>query len=525
MIMSDGAGKPQVVIVPEQTNITSGTEVQEKLILAARVFSDLLKPTFGPRGLDKMLYKTDGTTAITNDGAKIVAELMVKHPAAKMMVSMGNVQEETCGDGVTTTMLLCGSLLIEANILLKRGLHPLTLVEGYRIALKAAKEKIAEETTTVNKERLLGVAKTALRGKGAETAIDLFSSIIVEALSTLSENRESVGAEHVTMFKSGLNSIHSSRLLKGVIVNRRVLMDNLPNNLVNPKIAVLDSDLKIRSFTRNVEIKITSANQLDSFVEAEQERKQLIANAIINSGANVVFCTGEIDREILYLLSDNSILTVGELDSSEVENIAEATGANIIDSIIDIKSSDIGICGSIDWERREHTDQIEDVITIDQCKEPKIVTIEVGGSGDVSTEEIIRGLHDSLRATSIAITENAILLGAGTIHSQMANSVREASESEPGRARLAMEAFARALETIPATLVENSGGESLDRILELRTASRENDIPMGINIEGFVTPTKDVWHPRSVIEASLESATETAMSMLRIDQVISSRGD
>tara|TARA_B100001996_G_scaffold1194_1_gene1108 strand:+ start:519 stop:2090 length:1572 start_codon:yes stop_codon:yes gene_type:complete len=523
--MSDGAGKPQVVIVPEQTNITSGTEVQEKLILAARVFSDLLKPTFGPRGLDKMLYKTDGTTAITNDGAKIVAELMVKHPAAKMMVSMGNVQEETCGDGVTTTMLLCGSLLIEANILLKRGLHPLTLVEGYRIALKAAKEKIAEETTTVNKERLLGVAKTALRGKGAETAIELFSSIIVEALSTLSENRESVGAEHVTMFKSGLNSIHSSRLLKGVIVNRRVLMDNLPNNLVNPKIAVLDSDLKIRSFTRNVEIKITSANQLDSFVEAEQERKQLIANALINSGANVVFCTGEIDREILYLLSDNSILTIGELDSSEVENIAEATGANIIDSIIDIKSSDIGICGSIDWERREHTDQIEDVITIDQCKEPKIVTIEVGGSGDVATEEIIRGLHDSLRATSIAITENAILLGAGTIHSQMANSVREASESEPGRARLAMEAFARALETIPATLVENSGGESLDRILELRTASRENDIPMGINIEGFVTPTKDVWHPRSVIEASLESATETAMSMLRIDQVISSRGD
>ena len=428
MIMSDGAGKPQVVIVPEQTNITSGTEVQEKLILAARVFSDLLKPTFGPRGLDKMLYKTDGTTAITNDGAKIVAELMVKHPAAKMMVSMGNVQEETCGDGVTTTMLLCGSLLIEANILLKKGLHPLTLVEGYRIALKAAKEKIAEETTTVNKERLLGVAKTALRGKGAETAIDLFSSIIVEALSTLSENRESVGAEHVTMFKSGLNSIHSSRLLKGVIVNRRVLMDNLPNNLVNPKIAVLDSDLKIRSFTRNVEIKITSANQLDSFVEAEQERKQLIANAIINSGANVVFCTGEIDREILYLLSDNSILTVGELDSSEVENIAEATGANIIDSIMDIESSDIGICGSIDWERREHTDQIEDVITIDKCKEPKIVTIEVGGSGDVSTEEIIRGLHDSLRATSIAITENEILLGAGTIHSQMANSVREASK-------------------------------------------------------------------------------------------------
>ena len=523
--MSDGAGKPQVAIVPEQTNITSGTEVQEKLILAARVFSDLLKPTFGPRGLDKMLYKTDGTTAVTNDGAKIVAELMVKHPAAKMMVSMGNVQEETCGDGVTTTMLLCGSLLIEANILLRKGLHPLTLVEGYRLALEVAKKKIEQESTPVNKERLLGVAKTALRGKGAENAIDLFSNIIVEALSILSENRKNIGAEHVIMFKTNLGVIHNSRLRKGVVINRRVLMDNLPNNLITPNIAVLNSDLKIRSFTRNVEIKINNANQLDSFVDAEQERKESIANAIINSGANTVFCTGEVDREILYLLSDNSILTVGELDSSEIENIAEATGANIVESILDIESSDIGTCGSIKWERRENTEQIEDIITIDECNNPKIVTIEVGGSGDIVTEEIIRGLHDSLRASSIALMENEILLGAGTIHSQMANSVREASESEPGRARLAMEAFARALETIPATLVENSGGESLDRILELRTSSRENKTSMGINIDGFVAPTEDVWHPRLVIEASLESATETAMSMLRIDQVISSRGD
>ena len=241
--MSDGAGKPQVVIVPEQTNITSGTEVQEKLILAARVFSDLLKPTYGPRGLDKMLYKTDGTTAVTNDGAKIVAELMVKHPAAKMMVSMGNVQEETCGDGVTTTMLLCGSLLIEANTLLKKGLHPLTLVEGYRLALEVAKKKIEQESTTVNKERLMGVAKTALRGKGAENAIDLFSNIIVEGLSVLSDNRKNVGAEHVIMFKTNLGTIHNSRLRKGVVINRRVLLDNLPNNLINPNIAVINLSL------------------------------------------------------------------------------------------------------------------------------------------------------------------------------------------------------------------------------------------------------------------------------------------
>ncbi|MCP2507340.1 MAG: TCP-1/cpn60 chaperonin family protein [Candidatus Thalassarchaeaceae archaeon] len=523
--MSDGAGKPKVVIVRDQTNITSGIEVQEKLILAARVFSDLLKPTFGPRGLDKMLYKTDGTTAITNDGAKIVAELLVKHPAAKMMVSMGNMQEETCGDGVTTTMLLCGSMLIEAHTLLKKGLHPLTLVDGYQMALKIAKEQIDNDVKPVNNQNLLSIAETALRGKGAETALNRFSPIIVESLTTLSKNRENPSAEHVTMFKTGLGSLQESKLLKGIIIKRRILMDNLPNNLMNPKVAVLNSDLKIRKLTRSVEIKINTANQLDSFVDAEQDRKNSITNAIIKSGVNAIFCSGEIDRDILHQLSDNDILTVGELDSSEIENIANAVGATLIDSILDINSSDLGECKTIQWERRENTDQVEDIIKIDGCINPKIVTIEVGGSGDIGTDEIIRGLHDSLRATSIAMADNEIVPGAGSIHSRMANAVRKASEAEPGRARLAMEAYARSLETIPATLVENAGGDSLDRILELRAISRDNEKPIGITPEGVVSIINDVWHPRLVIEASLQSATDTAMSMLRIDQVISARGD
>ena len=209
--MSDGAGKPPVVIVPEQTNITSGTAVQEKLINAARVFSDLLKPTFGPKGLDKMLYKSNGTTAVTNDGAKIVAELLVKHPAAKMMVSMANSQEENCGDGVTTTMLLCGSLLQEGNNLLKKGLHPLTLVEGFRKSLEIAKKQINADSTKLDDSKLLSVAETALTGKGTEGALDLFSSIIVESLTAISETQETPRAENIAMFKSNLGNIHDSR--------------------------------------------------------------------------------------------------------------------------------------------------------------------------------------------------------------------------------------------------------------------------------------------------------------------------
>jgi|TARA_B100001105_G_scaffold252613_1_gene244571 chaperonin GroEL (HSP60 family) len=523
--MSEDAGRPQVVIVPEQTSVTSGTDVQEKLITAARVFADLLKPTFGPRGLDKMLYKTDGNTAITNDGAKIVAELLVKHPAAKMMVAMANSQEENCGDGVTTTMLLCGSLLQEANTLLRKGLHPLTLVEGYRKSFKIACDQMENDMQKASSKRLLGVAQTSLTGKAAEGALDLFSELIAEALTILSKSRNIPRAEHVAMFKSNSAGLGDSRLIRGVAFRRRVLMDNFPNKLFDAKVAVISGDLKIRKMSRDAEIQINSADQLDAFVDAERDRKREIADLLIASGAKIILCGGEIDRDILHLLADSEILVIGELDSSEVNNSADATGANILDSVMDIQPSDVGICGSLIWERREASDMVEDIIRIDNCTNPRVLTIEVGGSGDLGTDEIIRGIHDGLRATSAALEENSVLPGAGAIHARIAQAIRNASESEPGRGRLAMDAFSRALETIPATLVENSGGEPLDRILELRSATNSNSAFQGITIDGDVGEVIGVWHPFSVIEESLQSATETAISMLRIDQVISARGD
>ena len=280
--MSDGAGQPPVVIVPEQTNITSGTAVQEKLITAARVFSDLLKPTFGPKGLDKMLYKSNGTTAVTNDGAKIVAELLVKHPAAKMMVSMANSQEENCGDGVTTTMLLCGSLLQEGNNLLKKGLHPLTLVDGYRKSLETATDQINLDSTKIDDKKLLLVAETALTGKGTEGALDLFSSIIVKSLMSISEKQPIPRAENIAMFKSNAGNIHDSRIIQGVAFRRRVLMDSLPNKLSDVKVAVISGDIKIRKMTRTAEIQITSADQLEAFVDAEQDRKNSISQSLVS---------------------------------------------------------------------------------------------------------------------------------------------------------------------------------------------------------------------------------------------------
>ncbi len=278
--------------------------------------------------------------------------------------------------------------------------------------------------------------------------------------------------------------------------------------------------------TRSAEIQITSAENLDGFIEAEQSRKEEIAQTLIGTGAKLVLCGGEIDRDILHDLADEGILAIPELDESELHNAAKATGAIIIDSILDAASSDLGVAGSVHWERRQATDQVEDIITIDDCTNPGVVTLAVGGAGETATEEIIRGLHDALRATSLAHETGELLPGGGASHTRIAQAVREASESESGRARLAMDAFARAMETIPATLAANAGKDILDSVLEMRTAAREgSETPIGIQADGEIGDVTGVWHPRAVIEDGLESATETSMSMLRIDQVISARGD
>ncbi len=521
--MGEGSDKPHVAITPQSTKVTSGTEVQEKLIVAARVFSDLLKPTYGPRGLDKMLYKTDGTTAVTNDGAKIVAELLVRHPAAKMMVSMAESQEEDCGDGVTTTMLLCGSLLIEANNLFRKGLHPLTLVDGYAISLQTARLQIESDLSQIDEQRLLEVAETSLRGKVADSALGTFPPLIVKSLSTVLENRGEAHARHVSMFKTGTGGIRDSRLVNGIILRRRVLMDNLPNDIRDAKVVCLDGELKIREMSRGAEMKITTADDLDSFIGAERDRKEEIFRSILDSGAKVVLCSGEIDKDILHMLCESSILAVEGLDPSELRNASDATESRILENPLDIAESDLGLCGCASWERKPPSNEVEDTIRIEDCPNPSVVTIEIGGAGETGTEEVIRGIHDSLRATSLALNED-VLPGAGAIHSRIAHAVRLASEKQAGRERLAMEAFARAMETIPATLVENAGGEALDRILELRSTSLDEP-PVGISEEGKKWAVEGVWHPRSVIENSLESATETAMGMLRIDQVISARGE
>ena len=515
----EAAGKPPVVILREETSVTSGTAVQEKLIAAARVFADLLRPTYGPRGLDKMLYKTDGTTAVTNDGAKIVSELMVKHPAAKMFVAMAESQENQCGDGVTGTLLLSAELLLEANRLLLKGLHPLTIIDGYNRANSIAQETIGNRSIDCTPKFLEQVAITSLTGKGAEGAAPNLSKMIVGALEMVEGD-----PDFITMHKTNIGGLEDSHLIHGVIVRRRVLLDALPSKIVDAKVATINGDLAPRKQIRTAEIEIEEVEQLDSFLKAEETTRDILAETLLASGANVFICSGSVDKGILHRLMKSGCFVAGEFDDSELRNTSLATGSRIIEHISDINSDDIGSAGLLVTERRTPTDQVEDIIRLESCPSPKVVTCVVGGANSLAAEEAIRSIHDALRATGLAMRTNRLVQGGGSTHLACALSIREAAEREAGRNRLAMEAFARALEIIPTTLALNAGADALDSILELRAAHRNGSDDVGITSEGKVGTT-GAMEAASSIESSLDAATETCASMLRIDQVISARGD
>lgn len=529
--MSEGEGTPPVVIVRPETTISGGTAVQEKMIAAARAFADILKPTFGPRGLDKMLYKTDGTTAVTNDGAKIVAELMVKHPAAKAFVSLAESQENSCGDGVTRCLLFCGELLAEADRLIRMGLHPLTIVDGFLAALEIVENKInncSKHIDSTDEVALESIARTALRGKSADQNIDLFSKLASQATCQIIRQTEGdvrADPEDITMYLQGSGGLHDSRIISGIIIRRRVLLDRLEGNRENVRIAVIGGDLVPRSLSREAEIEVENPDQLSQFIDEQERSRSSLVDNIVKLNIQAIVVSGEVDRDILHHLVDEGIFVAGELDESELRNLASATGSTIASSSHHLENSDIGFAKEIRCLRKTATDRVEDEITIIGGTESQVATIVVGGVEGTAGEEVIRGLHDAIRSTTLVVNSGSIVPGGGSVYATLSLEIRSASEERADRARLAMEAFARALDVVPATLVENAGGDVLDTILALR-ASSDGIEPWGINEGGRVEILdSSIIHPTDTILHGIVGATEAACSLLRIDQVISARGD
>ncbi len=527
-LTTTGSGQP-VLILKEGTTRSRGKEAQRNNIMAARVVGEVLKTTLGPRGMDKMLVDSLGDITITNDGAAILNEIDVEHPAAKMMVEIAKTQDDMVGDGTTTTVVLASELLKKAEELLDQNIHPTILVSGYRKAAQKAIEiigKVAVPVDIEDKKTLLKVALTSMSSKAVGAAREHLAQIAIDAVKQIAEKRGDkmiADIDNIQLVKKTGKSLLETQLIRGIIVDKEVVHPGMPKKKENAKIALLDSALEIEKTEISAEIRIRDPSQMKAFLDQETNMMAEMVQKIKASKADVVFCQKGIDDMVQHFLAKEGIIAARRVKESDMEKLSRATGAKIVSDLEDLKANDLGMAGIVE-ERRIGDDKM---IFVEKCKDPHSVAILIRAGLERMVDEAERAMTDALSVVSDVIENNKIVAGGGAVEIEVAKELRRYATKVGGREQLAVEAFADAVEVIPRTLAENAGLEPIDVLVDLRSAHEKEDGKY-IGIDVFTGKTQNsldngVIEPIAVKEQAVKSASESAAMILRIDDVITAK--
>jgi len=463
------SGQP-VLILKEGTSRSRGKEAQRNNIMAARVIGEVLKTTLGPRGMDKMLIDSLGDITITNDGAAILKEMEVEHPAAKMIVEIAKTQDDMVGDGTTTAVVLASELLKKAEELLDQNIHPTILVAGYRKASQKAIEVVEKNSVPIDVEdrkMMMKVALTSMASKAVGGAKERFAEIAIEAVKQIAEKRGDkmlADIDNIQLVKKTGKSLLESQLISGIIVDKEVIHPGMPKKKENAKIALLDLALEIEKTEMSAEIRIRDPNQMKAFLDQEDSMLKEMVTKIKASGADVVFCQKGLDDMVQHYLAKEGIMAVRRLKESDMEKLARATGGRVTSNLNDLKTADLGFAGLVE-ERKIGDDKM---IFVEKCKDPHSVAILIRAGLERMVDEAERAMIDALSVVSDVIENNKIVAGGGAVEIEVAKELRKYANTVGGREQLAIEAFASAMEIIPRALTENAGFDPIDVLVELR---------------------------------------------------------
>ena len=528
--MSKGGGNIPVIVLKEGTGRTTGREAQKNNIMAAKIVAEAVKTTLGPCGMDKMLVTNFGDVAITNDGATIMKELDVQHPAAKMLVEVAKAQDNEVGDGTTTAVVLAGELLAKAESLLDQNIHPTVIIEGYKKASDKAQEvldKIAIPVNISDDKTLREVAITSLSSKGINVADDHFSKLIVDAVKQVVEKIDGklkADIDLIKIVKKHGKSLDETELVKGMVIDKEVASSQMPKLINGAKIALLNEKLEIEKTEFDAKINIESPDQMQMFLDEEERMLKEMVDAVSKAGANVVFCEKGIDDMALHFLAKAGVFAVKSVSSSDMEKLARATGGEILASVKDLTASTLGKAKKVE-EVKIGDDKL---IYVRECKNPKAVTIVIRGASAQVLDEAERSLHDGLCVVRNAVEDGKIVAGGGAPEAELAKNLRSFAVKVGGREQLAVEAFAEAVEAIPLTLAENAGLDPIDIMVALRAEHEKADSKyFGIEVTtGKIKNMLDllVLEPLRVKQQVIKSATEAANMILKIDDLISVKG-
>lgn len=526
-IQTGSAGGMPVLILKEGASETKGREAQKNNINAAKTVAEIVRTSLGPRGMDKMLVDSLGDVTITNDGATILKEIDVQHPAAKMMVEISKATDNEVGDGTTSVVVLAGSLIEKAEELITKNVHPTVIVDGYRKSATKSIELLNNIAIKVNnneKDQLIKIAKTSMQTKLVSKESDDLAGIVVSAAQQVSDTRNGstkVDLDDIKVEKKSGGSLKDTKLIKGIVLDKEVVHGGMPKRIEKAKIALVSSALEIEKTEFDAKLNITSPEQMKRFLDEENTMLKSMVDKIVEIGTNVVICQKGIDDIAQHYLAKSGILTVRRVKESDMTKLSRATGARVINNLDDLTSKDLGLADLVE-ERKVETDKW---VFVEGCKNPKSVTILIRGGSQRVVDEADRSVHDALMVTKDVLEKPLIVAGGGSPEAYVSGKLRDWINTLTGREQLAAEKFAESLEIIPLTLAENAGMNKIDTMAELRSKQNKGSKWAGIDARNsrIADMSKlDIVEPLAVKEQIIKSATEVASMILRIDDVIAS---
>ncbi len=518
-----------VLVLKESALQQKGRDAQQNNIQAAKLVAELVRTSLGPRGLDKMLVDSLGDVTITNDGATILKEIDVQHPAAKMMVEISKTMDNEVGDGTTSSVVFAGALLSKAEELLKKDVHSSVIVEGYQAAAEKTLElldQLAKKIQPDDRESLIKIAITSMQSKLISEDSDTLSKLVVDAVLKIAVKKGekyTVDLDNLKVEKKAGGSIAGTQLINGIVLDKEVVHSGMPTKIENAKIALLNSALEIEKTEMSSEIRISDPTQMQMFLEEENRMLKSMVDKIHNIGANVVICQKGVDDIAQHYLAKNGILTVRRVKESDMTKLAKATGGRVTSNLDDLSDKDLG-SASLVHQKKVESDKW---VFIEGCRNPQAVTVLIRGGSQRVVDEVDRSIHDSLMVVKDVIEKPAIVAGGGSPEAYLASQLNEWADSFDGREQLAIKKYAEALETIPLTIAENAGMDPIDTMANLRSKQSQGRKWTGIDARNTQIADMlaiNVVEPVAVKEQIIKSATEAACMILRIDDVIAVSG-
>jgi len=514
-----------VVILKDGAEQSKGREAQKNNIAAAKIIAEIVHTSLGPRGMDKMLVDSLGDVTITNDGATILKEIDVQHPAAKMLVEISKTTDNEVGDGTTSAVVLAGALLEHAESLIIQDVHPTIIVDGYRKAAKKAKQfldDIAEKITANDKSSLLKIAKTSMQTKLVRKDSEQLSEMVVKAILSVAEkNNEkySVDIDDIKVEKKSGGSINDSSIIRGIVLDKEIVHSGMPKKTIDGKIALINTALEISKTETDAKINISNPQQMKSFLDEENRMLKTMVDKVIGSGATVVLCQKGIDDMAQHYLAKAGVLAVRRVKESDMTKLAKATGARIVTNLDDLFEKDLGSAALIQEKKVEE----DKWVFVEGCKHPKSVTLLLRAGSQRVVDEVERSIHDSLMVVIDVMEHPSIVAGGGAPETFAATKIRSWAKSLEGREQLAVEKFADALEAIPLALAENAGMDPIDTLTNLRSKQIKGEKWIGIDVMKAKVgnmQSSDIIEPLIVKQQIVSAAAEAACMILRIDDVI-----